>query len=103
MGQVILSLEKYDQLKKEADIAAQVRDCFTLNRSYDGKEIKLNISISKAAEIFKAMFSESAYNDGSYEIQLNLYQWDETDVAGYCVKAVKREEDESKEESKGDE
>ena len=91
MGQVILSLEEYDQLKKQADVIAQVRDCFTLYRGYEG-DIKLNISISKAAEIFKAMFAESVYNDGSYEIQVNYSQWDETDVAGYYVKAVKKED-----------
>lgn len=92
MGQVNLSLLEYNQLMKQADVAAQVRDCFTLYRSYDGNEIKLNISISKAAEIFKAMFAKSVYNDGSYEIQLNLSQWDEIDVAGYYVKAVKKED-----------
>lgn len=105
MGRVILSLEEYDQLKKQADLVAQVGDCFTLYRGYDG-DIKLNISISKAAEIFKAMFAESVYNDGSYEIQVKHSQWDETDVAGYCVKAVKKgesTEDKFKEESREDE
>ena len=92
MGQVNLSLEEYDQLKKQADVAAQVRDCFSLYRNYSGDEIKLNISISKAAEIFKAMFVESVYNDGSYEIQLEHSQFSETDVAGYCIKAVKKDD-----------
>lgn len=100
MGQVILSLEEYDQLKKQADLAEQARDCFTLGKGYDG-DIKLNISISKAAEIFKAMFAESVYNDGSYEIQEKYYQWEEADVAGYYVKAVKKQE--LKEETKEDE
>ena len=91
MGQVILSLEEYDQLKKQADVVAQVKDCFSLDRVYNG-DIKLNVSISKAAEIFKAMFAESVYNDGSYEIQVNPVQFDEIDVAGYYVKAVRKEE-----------
>ena len=106
MGQVHLSLEEYDQLKKQADVVAQVRDCFSLYRSYDGNEIKLNISLDKAAEIFKAMFSESVYNNGSYEIQVGDSQWGETDVAGYYVKAVKKEEsteDKVKEEFMEDE
>lgn len=92
MGQVNLSLEEYDQLKKQTDLVAQVRDCFSLERNYNGDEIKLNISISKAAEIFKAMFLESEYNDGSYEIQIINTQFDEIDVAGYYVKAVKKED-----------
>lgn len=100
MGRVILSLEKYDQLKKEADIAAQVRDCFTLNRDYNG-DIKLQITVGKAAEIFKAMFAKSLYNDGSYEIQVDKVLWHETEVAGYYVKAVKKQE--LKEETKEDE
>ena len=92
MGQVILSLEEYDQLKKQTDVVAQVRDCFSLDKNYNGDEIKLNIAISKAVEIFKSMFLESKYNDGSYEIQVNHSKWDEIDVAGYYVKAVKKEE-----------
>lgn len=102
MGQVNLSLEEYDQLKKKADVAAQVRDCFTLDRGYNGNEIKLSISVIKAAEIFKAMFAESVYNNGNYEVEVDeeilLY---EVDVAGYYVKAVKKQE--LKEETREDE
>ena len=91
MGQVVLSLEKYDQLKKEADIAAQLRDCFTLNREYNG-DIKLQITVGKAAEIFKSMFATSLYNDGSYEVQVDKEWWYETEVAGYYVKAVRKQD-----------
>ena len=103
MGQVVLSLEEYDQLKKQADIAAQTRDCFALYRGYSG-DIKLQVTVGKAAEIFKAMFSESRYNDGSYEIEVDeerlLY---ETDVAEYYVKAVKKKEEPKEETEEEDE
>ena len=102
MGQVVLDLEEYDQLKKQTDIAAQVRDCFSLKRSYNG-EIKLNISVGKAAEIFKAMFDESIYNDGTHEIEVDGNLDYNTDVAGYYVKAVEKskelEEVETQEET----
>lgn len=101
MGQVNLSLEEYDQLKKQADVAAQVRDCFTLDRGYDG-DIKLQVTVGKAVEIFKAMFSESAYNDGNYEVEVDEERLSyEIDVAGYYVKAVKKQE--FQEESREDE
>lgn len=104
MGQVVLSLEEYDQLKKQADVVAQVKDCFSLDRSYGG-EVKLNISVGKTAEIFKAMFAESVYNDGTYEVQVDKDLGYTTDVAGYYVKAVKKveEPEEIQEESKEDE
>lgn len=104
MGQVVLSLEEYDQLKKQADVVAQVKDCFSLDRSYGG-EVKLNISVGKTAEIFKAMFAESVYNDGTYEVQVDKDFGYTTDVAGYYVKAVKKKEEleevEVQEESEG--
>lgn len=105
MGQVVLSLEEYDQLKKETNIAAQVRDCFSLEKTYGG-EIKLSISVGKAAEIFKAMFEESIYNNGTYEIQVDKDLDYTTDVAGYYVKAVKKKEEPEEaeaQEEKGEE
>ena len=82
MGQVVLSLEEYDQLKKQTNI-------FSLEKSFCG-EIKLSISVGKAAEIFKAMFEESIYNNGTYEIQVDKDLDYTTDVPGFYVKAVKK-------------
>lgn len=92
MGQVVLSLEEYDQLKKQADVVAQVKDCFSLDKTYSG-EIKLSVSVGKAAEIFKAMLEESCYNNGAYEIQIDKDVDYIVDVAGYYVKAVKKIEE----------
>ena len=90
MGQVILSLIEYDELKKQANLVEQTKDCFLLEKSYNG-EIKLNISVGKAAEIFKALFSESYYNNETYEIEVDKDLLDyKTDVAGCYVKAVKK-------------
>ena len=106
MGQVVLSLEEYDQLKKETNITAQVRDCFSLEKSYGG-EIKLSISVGKAAEIFKSIFEQSIYSNSTYEIQVDKDLDYTTDVAGYYIKAVKRveepEEAEAQEEAEQDE
>lgn len=101
MGQVSLSLEEYDQLKKQTNIAAQVRDCFSLEKSYGG-EIKLSISVGKAAEIFKSIFEQSIYSNGTYEIQVNKDLDYTTDVAGYYIKAVKRVEETVGEEEEED-
>lgn len=92
MGQVVLSLEEYDQLKKQADIAAQTRDCFSLDKNFSG-EIRLYVSVGKAAEIFKSIFDKSLYNDDTYEIQVDKDLDYTVDVAGYYVKAVKKKEE----------
>lgn len=94
MGQVNLSLEEYDNLKKQADIAAQARECFVISRSYNS-DVTLKISVGKAAELFKSLFNGSIYDDGSYEIEVDENNLDyETEVASYYVKAVKKEEPE---------
>lgn len=105
MGQVILSLEEYDQLKKQADLVTQTKECFELRKRYDG-EITLGISLGKTKEIFKKIFESSRYAS-DFEMQtredINYNYVDE--VSGYYIKAVKKsvvEEVESN-NSEGDE
>lgn len=103
MGQVILSLIEYDQLKKKSDEVAQLKECFKLNKNYDGK-ITLRIPVEKATKIFKKLFDESEYNDGSYVLDIDSRYIDiDADIAEWYVKAIKKEESKEDEETKEDE
>lgn len=106
MAQVILSLEEYDQLKQKADATAALSKCFELDKDYDGEKITLAIPIKKAAEIFKTMFIGSEYDDGTFEIEEDIRNYN-ISVADYYIKAVKKVEksveevQEEQEESEG--
>lgn len=91
MGQVVLSLEEYDQLKKQADVVAELKGCFKLEKDYEGKEITLAIPVKKAAEIFGELFTESEYNDGSYVMEIEHKDYT-VNVANWYVKALKKPE-----------
>lgn len=115
MGQVLLSLEEYEVLKKKADageiardVANGYRDIFKLYKSYGDDKIVLEIKVKKAAEILKSMLVESEFNDGTYEVEVDEDNLDYgANVAEYYVKAVKKkeklEEAETQEEAEQDE
>ncbi len=100
MGQVILSLEEYEELKKKADageiardVANSYRDIFKLYKSYGDDKIVLEIKVKKAAEILKSMIVESEFNDGTYEVEVDENNLDYgANVAEYYVKAVKKQD-----------
>ncbi len=105
MGQVILNLEEYEELRKKADAnkamkeaIESLKECFVLEKDYKGEEITLAISNVKAAEIFNIMFEASEFNDGTYELKVDpgLYT---SSIASHRIKAVKKA-DESAEELK---
>ena len=110
MGQVILSLEEYEKLRKQADAVAELSNCFELDADFDRGRITLGIPIKKAAEIFKTMFIGSEYDDGTFEIKEELRNYS-INVADYYINAVKKKEkleeaeaqaqEEPEEESKG--
>ncbi|WP_410497233.1 hypothetical protein QTL86_11320 [Cellulosilyticum sp. ST5] len=110
MGQVILSLEEYEKLRKQADAVAELSKCFVIVESFNEKEVTLSIPVAKAAEIFKAMFVGSKYDDGTFEIHEDIRNYN-ISVADYYIKAVKKKEkleeaeaqaqEEPEEESKG--
>lgn len=106
MGQVLLSLEEYEELKKKGDAVAELSKCFRIEKSYSEKEVSLSISITKAAEIFKAMFNGSKYDDGTFEIYEDIRNYN-ISVADYYIKAVKKKEEteeaETQEEAEQDE
>lgn len=87
MGQVILSLEEYDQLKKKADGKEELAKCFELDKDYNGK-VQLNISIQKAQEIFKVLFEGSKFDDGTYVINEKESDYNEG-IASYYINATK--------------
>lgn len=96
MGQVILSLEEYNELKGQTD-AVQVmkeaieslKECFVLEKDYKGEEITLGISTVKAAEIFNKMFEASEFNDGTYELKVEPIKYSSS-IATHRIKAVKK-------------
>ena len=105
MGQVILSLEEYNELKEKMDAIQamkeaieSLKECFVLEKDYKGEEITLGISIVKAAEIFTKMFEASEFNDGTYELEVDPGVYTST-IASHRIKAVKKA-DESAEELK---
>jgi hypothetical protein len=108
MGQVILSLEEHEKLRKQADAVAELSNCFELDADFDRGRITLGIPIKKAAEIFKTMFIGSEYDDGTFEIKEELRNYS-INVADYYINAVKKKEkleeaetqEEPEEESKG--
>lgn len=106
MGQVILSLEEYEKLRKQADAVAELSNCFELDADFDRGRITLGIPIKKAAEIFKTMFIGSEYDDGTFEIKEELRNYS-INVADYYINAVKKkeklEEAETQEEVEQDE
>ena len=96
MGQVILSLEEYNELKKQADTVQatkeaieSLKECFVLEKDYKGEEITLAISNMKAAEVFSIMFEASEFNDGTYELEVDPGEYSSS-IATHRIKAVKK-------------
>lgn len=106
MGQVILSLEEYEKLRKQADAVAELSKCFVIVESSYEEAVTLSIPVAKAAEIFKAMFVGSKYDDGTFEIHEDIRNYN-ISVADYYIKAVKKKEEpeeaETQEEAEQDE
>lgn len=106
MAQVILSLEEYEKLRKQADAVAELSKCFELNTDYDSTKVSLAIPVKKAAEIFKTMFTGSEYDDGTFEIKEDIKNYS-ISVADYYINAIKKkeklEEAETQEEAEQDE
>ena len=103
MGQVVLSLDEYNELKRQADAVQTVKEaieslkeCFVLEKDYKGQEITLGISIVKAAEIFNKMFEASEFNDGTYELKVEPIEYSSS-IATHRIKAVKKVDESAKE------
>ena len=99
MGQVILSLEEYNELKGQADANKAIKEaienlkeCFVLEKDYTGKEITLAISNMKAAEVFNIMFEASEFNDGTYELEVDPGEYNSS-IATHRIKAVKKDDE----------
>ena len=107
MGQVILSLEEYNELKKQADAVQatkeaieSLKECFVLEEDYRGEEITLGISTVKAAEIFNKMFEVSKFNDGTYDLKVNPGEYSSS-IATHRIKAIKKVDESAKELKEG--
>ena len=99
MGQVILNLEEYEELRKKADAnkamkeaVESLKECFVLEKDYTGKEITLAISNVKAVEVFSIMFEASEFNDGTYELEVDPGEYSSS-IATHRIKAVKKDDE----------
>ncbi|MHC1750705.1 MAG: hypothetical protein AB9856_20730 [Cellulosilyticaceae bacterium] len=101
MGQVILSLEEYDQLRKQADGKKELSNCFELKKDYSG-ELRLSIEVSKAQEIFKTLFTGSKFDNGTYVINEKECDYSD-DIANYYINATKKDEIEVEETEEDEE
>ena len=87
MGKVILSIEEYEDLRKQADL----KECFSLKKNYDDSRINLTISQDKAVSIFNELFSTSKFKD-DYVIVENSTNFN-IEIADFYIKAVRKSDD----------
>lgn len=86
MGKVILNLDEYNQLKKQAESRKELAECFSVKKSYSG-EVRLCINIPKAQEIFKVLFKDSSFDNGKYEINEKECEHSD-DILSYYINAT---------------
>lgn len=89
MGQVMLSLEEYNELRDQARKAAAVRDCLMLEKSYNGN-VELAIDMKKAAETFRILMEGSQFKD-THTVMEDPTMLDTYTIATYSLRAVPNE------------